>query len=57
MRTRSHKKIAGSEHRTSGVLPEEAKHFSVAADKIVWAKFGEIIKDKGKSFVPARVGK
>ena len=46
-----------SEHKSSGVLPEEATHFSDAADKIVWTKFGGELKDKGGSFVPARVGK
>jgi len=35
----------------------EATHFSDAADKIVWTKYGEKLKDKGGSFVPARVGK
>ena len=39
------------------MLPEEDTHFSDAADKIVWTKFGEKLKDKGGSFVPARVGK
>ncbi len=38
-------------------VAEEATHFSDAADKIVWTKFGEKLKDKGGSFVPARVGK
>ena len=48
-----------------GMIPHEefrrvargSTHFSDAADKIVWTKFGEKLKDKGGSFVPARVGK
>lgn len=50
-------KDKSSERKSSGVLPEEATHFSDAADKIVWTKFGEKLKDKGGSFVPARVRK
>jgi hypothetical protein len=50
-------KDKSSERKSSGVLPEEATHFSDAADKIVWTKYGEKLKDKGGSFVPARVGK
>ena len=50
-------KDKSSERKTSGVLPEVATHFSDAADKIVWTKFGEKLKEKGGSFVPARVGK
>lgn len=49
-------KDKSSESTSFGVLPEEATHFSDAADKIVWTKFGEKLKDKGGSFVPARVG-
>ena len=49
-------KDKSSERKTSGVLPEEATHFSDAADKIVWTKFGEKLKDRGGCFVPARVG-
>jgi len=30
------KKDESSEHKSSGVLPEEETHFSDAADKIVW---------------------
>ena len=51
------KKDKSSERKTSGVLPEETTHFSDAANKIVWTKFGGGLKDKGGSFVPARVGK
>ncbi len=51
------KKDKSSERKTSGVLPEEATHFSDAADKIVWTKYGGGLKEKGGSFVPARVGK
>ncbi len=51
------KKDKSSERKSSGVLPEEATHFSDAADKIVWTKYGGGLKEKGGSFVPARVGK
>jgi hypothetical protein len=51
------KKDKSSELKTSGVLPEEATHFSDAADKIVWTKFGGELKEKGGCFVPVRVGK
>jgi hypothetical protein len=47
-------KDKSSERKTSGVLPEEATHFSDAADKIVWTKFGSIIK-KTSSFIPYRL--
>ena len=36
---------------------EEATHFSDAADKIGWTKFGSGLKDKIGSFIPVRVGK
>ena len=48
-------KDKSSELRSSSILPEEATHFSDASDKIVWTKYGEKLKDKGGSFVPARV--
>jgi hypothetical protein len=51
------KQKKSSERKSSDVLPEEATHFSDSADMIVWTKFGEKLKDKGGSFVPARVGK
>ena len=50
-------KDKSSERRTSGVLPEEATHFSDAADKIIWTKFGGGLKEKSGNFIPARVGK
>lgn len=51
------KKDKSSERKTSGVLPEEATHFSDAADKIIWTKFGGGLKGKNDNFVPVRVGK
>ena len=50
------KKNKSSERKTSEVLPEGETHFSDAADKIVWTKCGGGLKEKGGSFVPARVG-
>lgn len=50
-------KDKSSERKTSGVLPEEATHFSDAADKIIWTKFGGGLKEKSGNFIPARVGK
>lgn len=45
-----------SERRTSGVLPEEATHFSDAADKIIWTKYGGKIKrSSGGTFVSPRL--
>lgn len=46
-------KDKSSERKTSGVLPEEATHFSDAADKIVWTKYGSMIKPSS-SFIPYR---
>jgi hypothetical protein len=34
-------KDKSSEKKSSGITPEEATHFSDAADKIVWTKYGE----------------
>lgn len=39
-------KDKSSERPDSGVLPEEATHFSDAADKIVWTKFGNLLGRK-----------
>ena len=39
------KKDESSEHKSSGVLPEKVTHFSDAADKIVWTKFGGVLKE------------
>lgn len=36
--------------KTSGVLPEEATHFSDAADKIVWTKIGGGLKKENVLF-------
>lgn len=44
-----------SERSTSGVLPEEATHFSDAADKIVWTKYGCNIDGLNNyDFIPVR---
>ena len=40
------KKDKSSERPTSGVLPEEATHFSDAVDKIVWTKYGRLLKEQ-----------
>lgn len=50
------KKDKSSERRGSGVLPEEATHFSDAVDKILWTKYGTIVKRDGGDFVPVRMG-
>ncbi len=39
-------KDKSSERPDSGVLPEEATHFSDAADKIMWTKFGNLLGRK-----------
>ena len=51
------KKDKSSERKSSGVLPEEATHFSDAADKIVWTKFGDKIKKQNDRYMPVRIGK
>ncbi|MDD4847604.1 MAG: hypothetical protein PHR53_02420 [Bacteroidales bacterium] len=48
-------KDKSSERKTSGVLPEEATHFSDAADKIIWTKYGNILKKSNKTFVEPRI--
>jgi hypothetical protein len=48
-------KDKSSERKTSGVLPEEATHFSDAVDKIIWTKFGNIIKKESSSVIPFRI--
>lgn len=50
------KKDKSSERRGSGVLPEEATHFSDAVDKILWTKYGNKIINKGGDFIPLRFG-
>lgn len=49
-------KDKSSERPGSGVLPEEATHFSDAADKIIWIKYGNRVghKSKGSGFL--RIG-
>lgn len=45
-------KDKSSERPTSGVLPEEATHFSDAVDKLVWTKYGGGLRQSGReSFV------
>lgn len=49
------KKDKRSEKKGSGILPEEATHFSDAADKIVWTKYGEHVKSSlASAFIPTR---
>lgn len=43
-----------SERPDSGVLPEEATHFSDARDKLIWIKYGELLHHRGSS--PSHVG-
>ena len=51
------KKDKSSERRGSGVLPEEATHFSDAVDKIIWTKYrGGLPSNSAGDFVPVRVG-
>lgn len=47
-------KDKSSERKSSGVLPEEATHFSDAVDKIIWTKFSEHIKREKTQF-PLRI--
>ena len=49
-------KNKNSERKSSGVLPEEATHFSDAADKILWTKFRQTITPSSDDFVPLRIG-
>lgn len=51
------KKDKSSERKSSGILQEEATHFSDAADKILWTKFGKSIQGKKSGFIPVRIGK
>lgn len=50
------KKDKSSERQGSGVLPEEATHFSDAVDKILWTKYGKHITKAGCDYVPVRIG-
>ena len=43
-----------SSERKKSVLPEEATHFGDAADKIVWTKYGHLLRRSNTIFVPAR---
>lgn len=40
--------------RNKSILPEEATHFSDAADKRIWTKYGRLLK-RGSSFVDAKI--
>ena len=51
------KKDKSSERKSSGILQEEATHFSDAADKIIWCKFGKTIQKKRGDYIPVRIGK
>lgn len=42
-------KDKASERPDSGVLPEEATHFSDARDKLLWTKYGELMKRRSFS--------
>lgn len=42
-------KDKSSERPTSGILPEEATHFSDARDKLLWTKYGEHIRRRRSS--------
>ncbi len=44
-----------SSERSSKILPEEATHFSDAADKRIWTKYGELLNKSRTTFVDARV--
>ncbi len=48
-------KDKSSERKGSGVLPEEATHFSDAVDKILWTKYGSIIKGENGEWMPVRI--
>ena len=49
-------KDKSSERPGSGVLPEEATHFSDAADKLMWIKYGILLNKKGKGSGMLRIG-
>jgi hypothetical protein len=44
------KKDKSSERPTSGVLPEEATHFSDAVDKLIWTKYASYLNGGGYDF-------
>ena len=43
-----------SSERSKKILPEEATHFSDAADKRIWTKYGEKLYRKTSTFVNPR---
>ena len=49
-------KDKSSERPDSGVLPEEATHFSDAVDKLIWTKYGELMKRRGHGLGMLRIG-
>lgn len=49
-------KDKSSERPDSGVLPEEATHFSDAVDKLIWTKYGELMKKKSSGIGFLRIG-
>ncbi len=51
------KKDKSSERKSSGILPEEATHFSDAADKIVWTKFGGELNGEKENVSVMRIGR
>ena len=50
------KKDKSSERPSSGVLPEEATHFSDAIDKMVWTKYGDTAGRKRHGFIRTNMG-
>jgi len=50
------KKDKRSEKPSSGVLPEEATHFSDAIDKILWTKYGDSVARKHRQFFGTSMG-
>lgn len=50
------KKDKRSEKPSSGVLPEEATHFSDAIDKILWTKYGDSVARKHRQFFRTSMG-
>ncbi|MDB4583454.1 hypothetical protein N9164_09900 [Draconibacterium sp.] len=43
-----------SAERSKKILPEEATHFSDAADKRLWTKYGSLVSGKSTTFVNPR---
>lgn len=50
------RKDKSSERPSSGVLPEEATHFSDAIDKLVWTKYGDSAARKKRAFIRTNLG-